>query len=221
MVTGSEAKPLSDDERDQLEAALDGLPPPLEPLDISALDGFLVGVLLQPEPVPREAWLPYALDADGRPHERSPATSLPVALILRRHAELDHAITAREWFDPWVFELELEVDAEADGVEQLPSEVVLPWVAGFAAALDTFGGLLGLSDPALREPLAALYAHFDPDDLEDVDDLQALIDEVEPPDSVAEAVEGLVRCSLLLADVSRPRGAPPVTRRRQTKPRRP
>ena len=56
MVIGAETKPLSDEERDQLEAALDRLPPPLEPLDISALDGFLVGVLLQPESLPPSAY---------------------------------------------------------------------------------------------------------------------------------------------------------------------
>ena len=50
-----------------------------------------------------------------------------------------------------------------------------------------------------------LYAHFDRDDLEDADDLRELIDDIAPPDSLDEAVEDLVRCTLLLADVSRPR----------------
>jgi uncharacterized protein len=50
-----------------------------------------------------------------------------------------------------------------------------------------------------------LYAHFDPEDLDDADDLRELIDEIAPPQSVAEAVEDLVSCTLLLADVSRSR----------------
>ena len=58
--------PLSDAERDQLEAFLDALPPSLEPPDLSALDGFLVGVLLQPRPVERERWLRHAHDLEGR-----------------------------------------------------------------------------------------------------------------------------------------------------------
>jgi len=90
--------------------------------------------------------------------------------------------------------------------------VVLPWVAGFAAALDLFPGLLQVGDTALREPLAVLYAHFEPEDLEDVDDLREWIDDIAPPTSVAEAVEDLVRCTLLLADVTRPR-PPPAPRR--------
>ena len=59
----------------------------------------------------------------------------------------------------------------------------------------------------LREALATLYRHFDADDLEDDgdDELAALIDELEPPTDSAEAVEDLVRCTLLLADETRPR----------------
>ncbi len=183
------------------------MPAPLEPLDICAVDGFLVALLLQPQPIPESRWLARIFDADGRPLPAALDMRPATELLLRRHAELEHAISNRQWFDPWVFELE---DAE-------PSEGVLPWIAGFAAALDQFGALLALDDPRLREPLATLYAHFDPDDLEDVADLQDLIDEIEPPETLADAVEDLVRCTLLLADVSRPQqpgGAPPRKRAR-------
>ena len=196
--------PLSDAERDQLEALLDALPPPLEPLDLSALDGFLAGVLLQPRPVPRESWLRHAADIDGRAVPADVPLQALNALVLRRHAELDHAISARLWFDPWVFELE----AEAGSTECPPSQVVLPWVAGLAAALERFPALLQINDPALREPLAMLYAHFDPSDLEDADELRLLIDEMDPPGSLSDAVQDLVRSTLLLADVSRPRSPP-------------
>lgn len=201
MPTDKPLRPLSDRERDQLEELLDALPPPLEPLDLSALDGFLVGVLLQPQTVPSERWLVHVADLEGR--RAPPGVDLaPLrALVLRRHAELEQAIANRQWFDPWVFDL----DAEAGQTEWLPSQVVLPWVAGFAAALDLFPRLLQLGGAELREPLATLYAHFDPDDIEDIDDLRELIDELPPPETVSEAVEDLVRCALLLADVSRPR----------------
>ena len=208
MPTAKPPRPLSDRERDQLEALLDALPPPLEPLDLSALDGFLVGVLLQPRAPLRERWLRHVHDLEARPLPRGVVVEALHALVLRRHAELDRAIAERQWFDPWVFELE----ADEGGTELLPSQVVLPWVAGFAAALDVFPGLLQVGDTALREPLAVLYAHFEPEDLEDVDDLREWIDDIAPPTSVAEAVEDLVRCTLLLADVTRPR-PPPAPRR--------
>jgi uncharacterized protein len=193
--------PLSDRERDRLEALLDALPPPLEPLDLCALDGFLAGVLLQPRAVPRERWLAHVHDLDARPAPRGLDLAPLHALVLRRHAELERAIAGRLWFDPWVFELE----DEADGEPPSPSQTVLPWVAGFAAALDLFPDLLATAGEAAHEPLALLYAHFDPDDLEDADELLALIETLEPPDSLDEAVEDLVRATLLLADVTQPR----------------
>jgi uncharacterized protein len=49
-----------------------------------------------------------------------------------------------------------------------------------------------------------LYSAFDPDDLEDADELLALIDTLEPPADMAQAVEDLVRSVLLIADVTRP-----------------
>lgn len=204
MAADKPPRPLSDAERDQLEALLDALPPPLDPMDLSALDGFLVGVLLQPRAIARERWLRHVPDLDGRAPPSGVKVDMLQALVLRRHAELERAIAARQWFDPWVFELE----ADASGAAPLVSQVVLPWVAGLSAALETFPALLQIDDIALREPLAMLYAHFDPEDLEDADDLRELIEEIEPPDSVAEAVEDLVRCTLLLADVSRPHPRP-------------
>jgi uncharacterized protein len=195
------SRPLDDGERDQLESLLDDLPPPLDPLDLSALDGFLIGVLLQPRLIAPERWLRYVFDVDGRAPPPGTDVDLIRPLVLRRHAELDRAIAARRWFDPWIFELE----ADSAGNLPTPSQVVQPWIAGFSAALEVFPALLQMAAPALREPLAMLYAHFDPEDLEDADDLRELIDQMAPPQSVAEAVEDLVSCTLLLADVSRPR----------------
>ena len=197
----SPTTPLTDGERERLEALLDALPAPLEPLDVSALDGYLAGVLLQPKPVPAVQWLAHVHDVDARPAPPGMALEPLHALVKRRHAELERAITSRKWFDPWVFDLE----PTAPGSEVSPGEVVLPWVAGFATAMALFPGLMRQAAPAAIEPLATLFAHIDPDDLEDADELCEAIDAIEPPQSVAEAVEDLVRCTLLLADVTRPR----------------
>lgn len=201
MAADKIPRPLSDAERNQLEALLDALPPPLDPMDLSALDGFLVGVLLQPRAIAHERWLCHVPDLEGRAPPAGLKIDVLQTLVLRRHAELERAIAARQWFDPWVFELEADAGGELPSI----SQVVLPWVAGMSAALESFPALLQIDDIALREPLAMLYAHFDPEDLDDADDLRELIDELEPPGSVTEAVEDLVRCTMLLADVSRPR----------------
>lgn len=188
------AETLSEADLERLQALLDALPAPLEPLDVSMLDGYLCGVLLQPEAVPLERWLPPILDSEGRPTPRKVDDEL-LALLRRRHKELNVAIAGRQWFDPWIFEL----DDEAD-----PSETVLPWVAGFAHALDAHPALMRLPEEALLEPLAAIYLHLDPDDLEDADALLEEIESLEPPADLEEAVEGLVSAVLMLADVSRP-----------------
>lgn len=187
--------PLTDADLAELQRLLDGLPAPLEPLDVSALDGYLVGVLLQPTALPPARWLPHVCDVDGRAAPASAAVKRLHTLAQRRHAELAQAIAARQWFDPWVFELE----------DATPSQCVLPWVAGFATAMALFPALTALDDgPALLEPLAVIYAALDPDDLEDADRLLAEIETLEPPATLAEAVEDLVRSTLLLADVSQP-----------------
>jgi uncharacterized protein len=208
----SRAAPLSDAERERLQDLLDALPSDTAPPDLSALDGFLVGLLLQPQPVAPSRWLPWVHDFDhGQP--APPAVNLAPLhkLVWRRHAELSATIAARRWFDPWVFELEPAHDGEA----ATPQATVLPWVAGWAAALEQFPGLLAHAADDAREPLAALYAMFDADDLEDIDDLAEWIEQVEPPQTVADAVEELVRCTLLLADAMHlPGPAKPTARRR-------
>jgi uncharacterized protein len=195
--------PLTDADMAELERRLDAVPAPLEPLDLMMLDGFLVGVLLQPEPVPDAKWLPHVSDADGRPLPASHDPSRLHALVRRRHAELNRAIHGRQWFDPWVFEL----DDDAD-----PLETVMPWVAGFATAMEFFPQLMRNESQQVLEPLAVLYRAFDPEDLEDAADLLEMIEMIEPPTDLADAVEGLVTSTLLLADVTRPQTG-------QTKPK--
>lgn len=211
-MTPPRPNPLSDAEMAHLESLLDGLPPPLQPLDLSALDGYLCGVLLQPRAVPTEQWLPRVADVDGQPAPAGPALDELHALVRRRHAELDHAIARRDWFDPWIYQLE---DAEG------PTDSVLPWVAGFAAAMEAFPALMNMADTELVEPLALLFMHFDPADLEDADALLEVIETLEPPADLAEAVQDTVRALMLMADVTRPRAVAPRPARSPRPARRP
>jgi uncharacterized protein len=135
-------------------------------------------------------------DIDGRPlDDKWRGLHELQGLVQRRYRELSAAIGGRQWFDPWVFEL----DDEAD-----PLESTLPWVAGFSAAMELFPGLMNMDATDSLEPLAVLYAAFDPDDLEDADALLAEIETLEPPASLDEAIEDVVQSVMRLADVSRP-----------------
>jgi uncharacterized protein len=200
------AAPMDDTDVARLQDLLEDLPEPLQPLDVSSLDGFLCGVLLQPKTIDDSRWMPFVTDVDGRALPAEVEATELFALVRRRHGELDRAIAARQWFDPWVF----DVDAAAP-----PATPVLPWIAGFAAAMDRFPGLMSIDDPELLEPLALLYLHFDAQDLEDAQALTALIETLEPPADLAEAVQDIVRSVMLMADVVRPLG----TKARHGQPR--
>ncbi len=213
MPAAAHPPALSDRDLARLQSMLDRVPAPLEPLDASALDGYLCGVLLQPEALPAERWLRYVTDVDGRALPAGFDASPLLALVRRRHAELDAAIERRRWFDPWVFELE---DEPSSGHEAgVAHEAVYPWVAGFATAMTLFPGLMDLDAPALAEPLALILRHLDAQDLEDADALIAVAETLEQPADLTQAVEELVRATLLIADVSRPQRAahPPSARR--------
>lgn len=212
-------QPWTESDLDRLQALLDNIPAPLEPLDVSMLDGFLCGVLLQPHSVPRDQWWPYVLDTDGKPPQAQFNFQELRKLVERRHAELNQAIDQRIWFDPWIFEL-LD-DGNATSGPALSTEAVYPWVAGFAAAAELFPDLMALDESQLTEPLALLYQHLDANDLEDADALLAEIETLEPPEDLSGAVEQLVRATLLLADISRPLAAEPKSAPQRPTPPRP
>ena len=184
---------LSDQDWVRLQELLDKLPKPCEPMDVVMLDGYLCGLLLRPKAVPAALWWPPLL---GAPAARLPPLPDDLRrLVQQRHAQLEAAIGARQWFDPCVFELDEDATA---------SEPVVPWVAGFDLALQHFA--LPADDAQILEPIALLYRHLGEDALEDgQDDLLQAMEQLEPPATLADAVEELVRAVLLIADVTRPR----------------
>ena len=213
-------RPLDEAELAELQALLDSVPAPLEALDASALDGYLCGVIVQPQAVAEAMWWPRVLDIDARPAPAGFATARLRSLVGRRHAELADAIARRQWFDPWVFELEPEAgqrrrndnDDENDGddddhdhdhdEEGVGVDAVHPWATGFALALETFPRLLEREDPEVMAPLALLYRHIGAGHLEDADELLAQIEALAPSPDLGSAVEELVRATLLLADAA-------------------
>jgi len=95
---------MDDIDLEALQALLDTVPAPLEPLDVAMLDGYLTAIALQPKTPPPSEWLRWVLDSDeGR---AAPASFNPEpirALAMRRLQQLDAAIRGRQWWDPWVF----------------------------------------------------------------------------------------------------------------------
>lgn len=194
----------ADIQPDALQALLDALPAPLEPLDVVMLDGFACGVALQPTELDPQLWLPFVLDLEGRAAPVGPRVNAATQAVLARHATLRTAIEHRQWFDPWIYELDSDTPAAA---------AVAPWAAGFAMAVEHFALPLDRQAGAAREALALIYQGLEADDWPDAGELQAEIDAIEPPSNLEEAVEDLVRASLLLADlVASARSARPQSR---------
>jgi uncharacterized protein len=181
-----------------LQQQLDRLPPPTEPLDVVMLDGYLCAVLLREQALPIDQWLPFVFDIEGRAGGPTDRRAGPKQAVLQRHASLKQAITRRQWFDPWVFEL----DGDGD-----PAQAVMPWAAGFALAAERFALPLPLGNDAADEALALIYQYLDADDFPAVAALQDPIDLLEPPTTLAQAVEDLVGAVLLLADLTGPAAA--------------
>ena len=62
---------------EELQALLDALPAPLQALDVSALDGYLCGVLLQPNAVETSRWMRCASRVTSPRRRHYAATSSP------------------------------------------------------------------------------------------------------------------------------------------------
>lgn len=199
------ATPLGDEDVTALDALLVAVAdanPSLEPLlDASMVDGFVAAVVVLPKPLARARWLAYVFDAEGRAAPDDDETRAARTLVERRHVELQAAVDARTWFDPWIFDGE---------------EACYHWAVGFAQAWERFAP--PGSGPAVDEALALVYRHLGEEDIDLADGdgrrVQEVIDALEPPADLADAVEQLVRATLLLADASgRPRAPPPPPRR--------
>jgi uncharacterized protein len=110
------AQDLSDAEFAELDALLAGIPEPLEPLDAVMLDGFIAGVVVQPELIDIGRWLPHVFDAGGHrwgEAEPGPEQVRARELIARRQAAMNRSLAEFGTFDPLILEPELpEAGAE-------------------------------------------------------------------------------------------------------------
>ncbi|MFN7664588.1 MAG: UPF0149 family protein [Inhella sp.] len=61
------AQDLTPQEFDELDDLLAHTPGDLEAMDVAMLDGYLCGVLVQPDLISMADWLPPVLDAECRP----------------------------------------------------------------------------------------------------------------------------------------------------------
>jgi uncharacterized protein len=222
-MTHDPSRPLSEREIAELDALLASLPEERESLDVAMLDGFLTGVLIAPEPVPTDAWLPFVFDSEGLNTPDTADMQRATQLLLRRHGELAAFLAAREAFDPIVFELEDDAGNALTGKAAI--EALTPWAAGFAHALDLVPQLSAAydSDGDLAAALGGVLRHLpiDPDNASaDAADFMLERSQIErdvPLADLDEAIDELVASVLDAVEITRPnvpllREAPKVGR---------
>jgi uncharacterized protein len=205
---GGSAQDLGDAEFSELDALLAQVPEPLEPLDVVMLDGFLAAIVVQPELIDVERWLPYVFDAGGHrwgEAELSPEQVRARELIARRQAAINRSLAEYGSFDPLILEPDGEDAAEAGGAPGPDATVraILPWVAGFEFAASIFPGLDDVGDDAVATTLARLY-RFLPADGDEEQATVALVAKERPLDSLDDAIAEVIACVADLYDLTEP-----------------
>ena len=196
---------LTNAELDELADLLEGLPAPAEPLDVLLLDGYLVGVLVQPRIVPAEEWLPWVWDMGGQglPAGVDPALlERARGLIERRRDALNAAISEDGGFDPLVADIDrLPPLSEYEAPSAPVSRALLPWVAGFHWAQECFPGLDDLADDAIGAALARLYRHL-PAETDEDRAVVATLEREHPLADLDAGIEDLVSAAVELWDLT-------------------
>ena len=197
---------LTDAEFDELDALLLATPEPLQPLDVLMLEGYLVGVLVQPRVVPIEEWLPAVFDFDGQP---LPADTDPAwlarcrSLVERRLQALNAAVGEDGWFDPLIADTDREPPAsEYDAVQSPVSRALLPWAAGFHWAQERLPGLVDMEDDAVGSALARIYRHL-PAETDEDREIVAVLAREHPLATLDAGIEDLVLAAVDLWDLTR------------------
>ena len=202
---------LGDAEFAELDDLLAGIPEPLEPLDAVMLDGFLAGVIVQPELIATERWLPHVFDAGGHrwgEAEPTPEQARARALIARRHAAMNRSLAEFGGFEPLILEpAEDDEGMSPDGPDapalDATTRAILPWVAGFEFAASIFPAMYALDDDAVATTLTRLY-RFLPAEGDEEEATAALLAREHPIATLDAAIEEVVACVGELYDLTAP-----------------
>ena len=150
-------EPIEQDDLESLQSILLAREDGSDGLLVDAIQGLLVAIVIGPEAVPVESWMPLIVD-DGRAFESEQAAAEAVRLILRLHRTVVAAIEADE-FHPILTEVERD-----DEPARLSAR---GWCEGFSLGVDLAAEAWEsrmAADPRLLEllgPIIALAADED------------------------------------------------------------
>jgi uncharacterized protein len=204
------AQDLTPQEFDELDDLLAKTPGGLEAMDVAMLDGYLCGVLVQPDLLQPADWLPPIFDSESKPlpADTDPAWRARVCeLIERRHAALRKTMAEDQWFDPIVLQMDDDSEPDPDpAFAALPaySKPLVPFASGFITALNAFpNGLLSLTDEDAEAAMDRVARHLPSSDDEERAAMAELDAEI-PLKNLDEAVEDLVLAIVELDALTEP-----------------
>lgn len=216
MPSSAAPAPLTDAEIGELDDLLAAVPEPRESLDVVMLDGYLCGVLAQPELIDMAQWLPPVLDWNfDDPDQAEPLPELTpdtagwhgakhermLALLGRHHAVLERQLREDAWFDPLVMQPTDDAGRPLEGRESI-GPAFAPWAIGFEHALGHFSALEALRDDELPDLLACVRRHL-PEPSGDELEFTRALDVEHPLSSMDAAIEDLVGNVVAIADLAR------------------
>lgn len=126
-------QPLSEEELDAFEAYLRSDATPENCMDLSALDGFLAAIVLNPGLVLPSQWLPWVWDSENAEEEpafRSAEEAQEITGFVMRHYNNIIGSIRAERFEPLLYEL-----AQDDGSAFFDAE---GWCEGFMLGVSAF-----------------------------------------------------------------------------------
>jgi uncharacterized protein len=196
---------LTDAEFDELDTLLQATPEPYTPLDVLMLDGYLVGVLVQPRVIPADEWLPPVFDLEGHPLPADVDTVWLArcrTLIERRMQALNAAISEDGWFDPLIVDTDREPPvSEYEPVQSPVSRALLPWAAGFHWAQEQLPELGEIEEDAIASALARIYRHL-PAETDEDREIVAILEREHPLATLDAGIEDLVLAAVDLWDLT-------------------
>lgn len=162
---------MSDEEFEKLEEMLTSDIVPEDCMNLEMLDGFLAGVLLSPQPIPVERWLPAVWSAheEGMSFGSGKGVQKAIRLVLSYYNEMATTLGLDDddesCWEPFCFAI-TDVDTIKLGDE---------WVEGFTQGLDAWRkdwreGLPEDAVEAVRETLNTVLAPWTEDGADAVDD---------------------------------------------------
>ncbi|MFN4064336.1 MAG: UPF0149 family protein [Parazoarcus communis] len=162
---------MRDEDFEALEEILTSDVVPEDCMDLEMLDGFLAGVLISPQPIAVERWLPAVWSAheDGVSFGSGSGVQRAIRLVLSYYNEMSTTLGLDEddetCWEPFCFAI-----TDGDTI-QLGDE----WVEGFTQGLDLWrkdwhAGLPDEAVEAVRETLVTVLAPWQADDAAQADD---------------------------------------------------